>query len=485
MTHAITSRRPRRSRVAAPVPQLTREERVARGKTARSEVPRDSHADFTPGPDRPDPIALLERQGLTRVPELLPIRYGRMAASPFAFFRGAALPMASDLAGTPRSGLVVQACGDAHLANFGAFASPERHLVFDINDFDETTPGPWEWDVKRLAASLEIAGRDNNYAVKDRRAIVLAAVAAYRRAMRDFAGQSTLNVWYAHLNIDALEAATDLRLHRAQRRSLKRAVAKAHTKDNLGALGRFAAVQDGVAQLNAEPPLVVPIRDLAANASEAEAMAEQLREIVRAYRKTLEPERRVLLDQYRLVDMARKVVGVGSVGTRSWMVFFLGNGTDNGLDPLFLQAKEASSSVLEEFVGQSVYRNRGQRVVVGQRLMQAVSDIFLGWVRVAGFDGQTRDFYIRQLRDWKGSADVEAMLPDGMRAYGELCGWTLARAHARSGDRIAIAAYLGKGTAFDQAVHAFAEAYADQNERDHQALLEAIGSGRIKAAPGE
>jgi uncharacterized protein (DUF2252 family) len=458
----------------------TREQRVARGKAARTEVPRSSHAGFTVGPERADPLTLLEGQGLNRVPELLPIRYGRMASSAFAFFRGAALPMASDLAQTPRSGLTAQACGDAHLANFGVFASPERNLVFDINDFDETLPGPWEWDVKRLATSLEIAGRSRDYSTKERRGIVLAAIAAYRRAMRAFAGMDALAVWYAHADIARLEALADVRLAGRQRKTLARNIAKARTRDNLGALGRFARVDAGSPRLNAEPPLVVPLRDIVDSAEELATTEQPLRDMLQAYGETLDPERRVLLDRYRLVDMARKVVGVGSVGTRSWMLLLL----EDGRHPLFLQAKEAGHSVLESFVGASEFDNSGQRVVVGQRLMQAVGDIFLGWVRVKGLDGQLRDFYVRQLRDWKGSAEVESMVPAGMQAYGEICGWTLARAHARSGDRIALAAYLGGGPSFDVAVREFAEAYADQNERDHQSLLEAIGSGRITAEVG-
>jgi uncharacterized protein (DUF2252 family) len=403
-----------------------------------------------------------------------------MASSAFAFFRGAALPMASDLARTPRSGLTVQVCGDAHLSNFGVFASPERHLVFDINDFDETLPGPWEWDVKRLATSLEIAGRATDYSAKERRGIVLAAVAAYRRAMREFAGMDALGVWYAHADMARIEELTAVRLRATQRKVLARNVAKAQTKDNLGALGRFANVDDGSPRLNAEPPLVVPIRDLVGSAAELKRTEQRLRAMVAVYAETLAPERRVLLDRYRLVDMARKVVGVGSVGTRSWMLLLL----EDGKNPLFLQAKEAGRSVLEGFVGTSEYDNCGQRVVVGQRLMQTVGDIFLGYVRVDGFDANRRDFYVRQLRDWKGSAEIESMVPEGMRGYGEICGWTLARAHARSGDRIAMAAYLGGGPTFDEAVREFACAYADQNERDHQALLDAIASGRITAQAG-
>jgi uncharacterized protein (DUF2252 family) len=394
--------------------------------------------------------------------------------------------MAADLAGAPRSGLVAQICGDAHLANFGVFASPERRLVFDINDFDETLPGPWEWDVKRLATSLEVAGRDNGYSTKERRKIVLAAVAAYRKSMAGFAEKTVLEVWYAHADEDAIKARFDeagrgQKLTAQQRKRAARTMAKARTKDNLGALGRFAGDQDGRPEIVADPPLIVPIRDLVEDGTDPAELQEQLQGMLDVYRSTLEPERRVLLDQYRLADFARKVVGVGSVGTRSWMALLLG---DHERDPLFLQAKEAGPSALEQFVGPSEYDNAGQRVVVGQRLMQAVSDIFLGWVRVKGIDGQTRDFYLRQLRDWKGSAEIEVMIPTGMQAYGELCGWTLARAHARSGDRIAIAAYLGSGPAFDEALAEFAQAYADQNEHDYQALTDAIRSGRVVAETG-
>jgi len=443
-------------------------------------VPRASHAELDVGPGRADPLALLKGQGLTRVPELLPIRYGRMTSSAFAYFRGAALPMAGDLARTPRSGYVVQACGDAHLANFGLFASPERNLVFSINDFDETLPGPWEWDVKRLAASLEVAGRARDYSTKDRRRIVRATVCSYRRAMRGFAGMDALDVWYAHVDMSRMEALTTVRLTGRQRKVMARTAAKARTKDNLGALGRFATVDGGRPHLNAEPPVIVPVRDLVGSAAERRTIEQRLRTLLAVYAESLPPERRVLLDRYQLVDMARKVVGVGSVGTRSWMLLLL----EDGRNPLFLQAKEAGPSVLEAFVGGSEYDNCGQRVVVGQRLMQAVSDIFLGWVRTIGLDGHQHDYYVRQLRDWKGSAEVESMVPAGMLAYGELCGWTLARAHARSGDRIAIAAYLGSGSSFDEAIGEFAEAYADLNERDHQALLDAIRSGRIVAETG-
>jgi uncharacterized protein (DUF2252 family) len=479
MTHTAAARR-RRAPRRLPTAEQTHDGQVALGRAARAEVPRASHAEFTPRPDRPDPLSLLEGQGLTRIPELLPIRYGRMASSPFAFFRGAALPMASDLARTPRSGMTVQVCGDAHLANFGAFASPERNLVFDVNDFDETLPGPWEWDVKRLATSLEIAGRANDYSTKARGRIVLAAVAAYRRAMRSFADMDALAVWYARADLLRLAAIPSVSLDKRERKTVERDAAKARTRDNLGALGRFADVSDGVARLKAQPPLVVPLRDLLSDPAEERATEESLRDMVAVYREVLEPERRVLLDRYRLVDIARKVVGVGSVGTRSWMLLFL----EDGSEPLFLQAKEAGPSVLEAFVGASEFANSGERVVVGQRLMQAASDIFLGWVRVTGIDGQQRDFYVRQLRDWKESVDIDTMQPEGMLTYGEVCGWTLARAHARSGDRVALAAYLGSSDAFDVAVREFAGSYADQNERDHQSLVDAIASGRISAEAG-
>jgi uncharacterized protein (DUF2252 family) len=458
----------------------TRDERMDRGRSARRAVPRAGQAEFTPAPDRPDPLSLLEKQAQHRVQELLPIRYGRMAASPFAYFRGAALPMASDLAGTRSTGFVVQCCGDAHMTNFGVFASPERRLVFDVNDFDETLPGPWEWDVKRLATSLEIAGRDNGYPTKARREIVTAGVAAYRRAMREFADMTTLEVWYARADMDSVQARVDEHLNRERRKRLARSMAKARTRDNLGALARYAGVKDGDAAILADPPLVVPVADLAGAGMDPAQLMSQLRDMLMDYRECLEPERRTLLDQYRLVDFARKVVGVGSVGTRAFIALLLG---DDDRDPLFLQAKEAGPSVLEEFVGASEY-DPGRRVVVGQRLMQAVGDIFLGWVRVQGFDGQSRSFYVRQLRDWKGSADVEVMVPKGMLAYGELCGWTLARAHARTGDRVAIASYLGAGTTFERAVAEFARAYADLNDLDYRALVDAISSGRIDAVAG-
>ena len=479
---ATTTRTARFSRDhGAPVEHLSVAERVARGKAARAEVPRSSHATFEPPSARPDPIDLLERQAQTRVPELVPIRYGRMLVSPFTFYRGAALIMASDLAGTPRSGLTVQCCGDAHLSNFGVFASPERRLVFDINDFDETLPGPWEWDVKRLAVSMLIAARNNGYAAKDQERIVLDTVGQYRTAMAGFAAMKNLDVWYAHLEIDKVLEEYGPQFKPKMVKRTEKAMTKARTKDSMAAFSKLCHVVDGQSRIVDQSPLIVPIEQLAPG-DERDEMFDALRELLRGYRETLEFDRRVLLEQFELTDFARKVVGVGSVGTRAWIALLLGR--DDG-DPLFLQIKEAEASVLEEFVGASEFSNHGERVVVGQRLMQATSDIFLGWLHVdAGLDDQPRDFYGRQLKDWKGSAEIEQMVPQGMATYGKLCGWTLARAHARSGDRIAIAAYLGNGDSFDRAIVEFSKAYAEQNERDYQALQDAVSSGRIVAQTG-
>lgn len=447
---------------------------MALGKAARSAVPRSRHAEYVRDPTEPAPLALLGGQDHSRVAELLAIRYERMALSPFSYFRGAALPMASDLAGSPRTGFTVQACGDAHLANFGLFASPERRLVFDINDFDETLPGPWEWDVKRLAASLEIAGRDNGFPRKKRQEIVTDAVAEYRRAMREFSGWTALRVWYAHADAETVQATYAARLGPARRKKLSQTTAQARTRDHLGALRKFTELVDGKPRIASDPPLIVRVEELGIPRKRVAEVIGELQEVLAVYQETLEPDRRLLLDRYRVADFARKVVGVGSVGTRCWMLLMLGK---DDQDPLFLQAKEAGPSVLEAYLGPSEFDNCGQRVVVGQRLMQTVSDIFLGWVRVPGLDGTIRDFYLRQLRDWKGSADIEALNPAGMRAYGQLCAWTLARAHARTGDAIAIGSYLGSGTRFDLAISEFARLYADQNERDHAALVEAIRAG--------
>ncbi|MGC1281446.1 MAG: DUF2252 domain-containing protein [Streptosporangiaceae bacterium] len=461
------------------IARLTPAESAARGKTARAEVPRESHAAFDPSPDRPDPIGLLEEQAKSRVPELVPVRWGRMMVSPFTFFRGAALPMASDLASTPVSGLAVQACGDAHLSNFGIFGSAERRLMFDVNDFDETLPGPWEWDVKRLAASLEVAARSNGFPAKQRRGIVAASVARYRQAMRDFAGKTNLDVWYAHVDMDELRKQFESQLQPRQRKLVQKGLAKARTRDSMQEVGKLTQIVDGRPRIISDPPLLVPIDELTPAETDRAAIEEWFASLIGKYRRTLETDRRYLLEQYEFGDIARKVVGVGSVGTRCWIVLMLGR---DAADPLFLQVKEAEASVLSRFVGASKFANQGQRVVAGQRLMQASSDIFLGWQRTeAGLDGRPRDFYVRQLRDWKLSVDIENILASGMQLYGQLCGWTLARAHARSGDRIAIAAYLGASDAFDRAITQFAAAYADQNERDHQSLVDAVSSGRIIA----
>jgi uncharacterized protein (DUF2252 family) len=458
---------------------LTRAERAVRGKAARAEVPLESHAAFDPPPDRPDPIALLEEQAATRVPELVPVRYGRMMVSPFSYYRGAALPMASDLAATPVTGLPVQACGDAHLSNFGIFGSAERRLVFDVNDFDETLPGPWEWDVKRLAASMEVAARGNGFRGKKRRQIVAHTVGRYRQAMRGFAGMGDLDVWYARADMDELRAQLEDQLKARQRRTVDKDLAKARTRDSMQEVAKLTRMVNGRPRIISDPPLIVPIGELLPEQKDREAFEAQIADLIVGYRRTLETDRRYLLAQYEFTDSARKVVGVGSVGTRCWIALM--HGSDES-DPLFLQAKEAEQSVLSRFVGASKYANQGQRVVAGQRLMQASSDIFLGWQPIeAGLDRKKRDFYVRQLRDWKYSVDIEDMIPRTMRMYGQLCGWTLARAHARSGDRIAIAAYLGASDTFDQAITEFAAAYADQNEKDHQALVAAASSGRIIA----
>jgi uncharacterized protein (DUF2252 family) len=478
-TAEATAQRAQRYQLDSGLGPMIPAERAARGKEARAAVPRDSHAVFDPGPDRPDPLSLLEEQAKTRVPELVPVRWGRMMVSPFTYYRGAALPMAADLATTPVSGLAVQACGDAHLSNFGIFGSAERRLVFDVNDFDETLPGPWEWDVKRLAASLEVAGRGNGFGGKERREIVMASVARYRQAMRDFAGMTNLDVWYARADVEDLQAQFQSQMKARQRKMVDKGMAKARTSDSMQALGKLTRVVNGQPQIIADPPLLVPITDLLPKQTDRAAFEAQLKDLLGKYRRTLETDRRFLLDTFEFADLARKVVGVGSVGTRCWIVLMFGRDES---DPLFLQVKEADVSVLSRFVGSSKYTNMGQRVVAGQQLMQATSDIFLGWQRTeAGLDGQQRDFYVRQLRDWKFSMPIEIMVPRGMRTYGEACGWALARAHARSGDRIAIAAYLGSADVFDQAITRFAAAYADQNERDHQALVDAVASGRLTA----
>jgi uncharacterized protein (DUF2252 family) len=456
--------------------QLSRADRAARGKDARAAAPLDSHAEFQPDGSR-DPVGLLLSQATSRVPELVPVRHGRMLVSPFTFYRGAALPMAADLATTPASGLRVQLCGDAHLSNFGAFASPERNLVFDVNDFDETLPGPFEWDVKRLAASLAVAGRDNGFPAKARRKIVLAAAEGYRAAMSGFAGQTFLEVWYAHLDIEQAIGEFRSQMKAKRLKAAEKLLAKAHTADSTKALRKLTTVTDGQRRIISDPPMIVPAEEVFSDV-QADELYKLIHTVLGKYRRTLQSDRRHLLEQFTLVQVARKVVGVGSVGTRAWVLLM---DAMDGVEPLFLQAKEVQPSVLAAYCGRSQYTNQGERVVAGQHLMQAESDIFLGWTRVPGPDKVDRDFYVRQLKDWKFSAPIEAMIPSGMTVYARLCGWALARAHARSGDRIALAAYLGGSGTFDQAIADFAETYADQNERDYAALQAAVKDGRAEA----
>jgi uncharacterized protein (DUF2252 family) len=428
---------------------------------------------------------VLEEQARSRVRDLVPIRYGRMLVSPFAFFRGNALIMAADLAGTPRSGVTVQLCGDAHLSNFGLFGTPERRMLFDINDFDETLPGPWEWDVKRLAASFEVAGRDRGFSTANRHEIVMACAREYRRRMRQASGMATLEAWYEHMEVGHLLDEVRLevrrnRLSRKEARSVERDVAKARTRDSVRVMAIRAREVGGELRIAADPPLIVPIEDLVELGSEWEKSDVMIKKLLRSYRRTLAHHHHPL-EEFQYVHAARKVVGVGSVGTRCYILLMLGRDND---DPLFLQVKEAQASVLERFVGRSLYAHHGERVVAGQRLMQAASDIFLGWKRIKGLDGVVRDYYVRQLHDWKGSADFDNMLVSGATLFARICGATLARAHARWGDRIAIASYLGKSDAFDRAIAEFAARYADQNERDYGRLVEAIGKGEVPAETG-
>jgi uncharacterized protein (DUF2252 family) len=455
------------------------DERVAQGKSARETAPRSSHAIHERRIDERGPIELLEEQARSRVEELVPIRYGRMLVSPFAYFRGAALPMASDLAATPNSGLKAQLCGDAHLSNFGIFGSPERHLFFDVNDFDETAPGPWEWDVKRLAASLEIAGRDDGFSGQVRRDIVRDAVRSYRETMSEFAGMSMLDVWYAHLDVEELLPRFNSLLDAKKTPSVWRAITKARAHDSHQALNKLARTVGDEPRIVSDPPLIVPIEEFGVDLESAVG-GEWLQKMIHSYGRTLQPDRRHLLGQHRIVHLARKVVGVGSVGTEAWIVLLLDH---THRAPLFLQVKQAEPSIVERFTSKSVYSNHGQRVVWGQRLMQAAGDIFLGWERITR-EGQVRDYYIRQLRDWKGSADISGMTPLGMDLWGRMCGWTLARAHARTGDRVAIASYLGRSDVFDRAIVKYSRAYADQNERDYAALQKAVRAGRLVARSG-
>jgi uncharacterized protein (DUF2252 family) len=480
------------------------EERQAKGQAAREQAPLASHTKWVPATDRPDPVALVEEQNATRDPDLVPVRHGRMMVSPFTFYRGTATIMAADLKDTPVAGLNVQLCGDAHLSNFGVFASPERRLLFDLNDFDETLPGPFEFDVKRMAASFTVAARNNGFSKDDTRAATVTSVTAYREAMTTFAAMPTMAVWYARLDDDELmqavrgvvtdtskEAKAAKKGHRATearkqeklaKTAAKRAEqtrAKAYQRDSLQALSKLGELADGRYRIVSQPPVVVPSRDLAATYGlSPDEIEHTIEDQFREYRGTLQDDRRQLLERFEVVDVARKVVGVGSVGTRAFIVLLQGR---DAQDPLFLQIKEATASVLEPYVGRSRYRQHGERVVQGQRLMQAASDIYLGWTE--GRE-KSRNFYWRQLRDMKGSVLVDAMTPVGLSFYARICGWTLARAHARSGDPVAIAEYLGDSAAFDNSISDFAKRYADQNEQDYQEFGKAITAGRLEAHEG-
>lgn len=445
------------------------------GQEARTRVPPEAHAEIRAA-DRPSPVRVLGDQAASRVPDLVPLRHTRMAASPFAFYRGAAAIMAGDLAGTPVSGLEARLCGDAHLANFGMFASPERALLFDINDFDETYPGPWEWDVKRLAASLVVAGRENGFSEKQTRKVVVAAVRRYRDAMATFANLGNLAVWYSRVDVDEARRLLGDQLDPRLRKRLDKSLAKARSHDHLRALNKLTEVVDGRRRIVADPPLVVPLSQLAAHLR-PEELESAVEDILRDYAASLGPGHRELVGSYTVVDVARKVVGVGSVGTRCWIVLMRGRDDE---DPLFLQVKEAQESVLARHLGSAAHSSEGERVVAGQRIMQAASDIFLGWHRTTGLDGRTRDFYVRQLHDWKGSATIETMAPKDLRLYAGLCAWTLARAHARSGDRIALAAYIGGDDRLPQALADFAHAYADLNEQDHATFTAAVARGELE-----
>ena len=468
-----------RSSEAKRVDHPTRAERTATGKAARVEVPRSAHAAWEPQEDRPSPVDLLQQQAQSRVPELVPIRYGRMLVSPFTFYRGAAFLMASDLSGMPRTSLHVQLCGDAHLSNFGVFAAPDRRLVFSINDFDETHPGPFEWDVKRLAASFAVAGRDRNFDDKQREHVNLAVGRSYREAIARYAGMRNLDLWYMRVNIDELLAELGKSATAKERKRADKNLAKARSKDSLKAFSKLTEIVDGQPRIVGDPPVITPIEDLLGD--RLDDFETFLHSVLRSYRRTLSGDRRRLLERYRYAHAARKVVGVGSVGTRAFIMLLLGLDND---DPLFLQFKEAEASVLEPFLGKSEFANHGQRVVEGQRLTQAASDIMLGFIRATGVDEVERDYYVRQLWDAKGSALVDLMGPTVLRLYAGICGAELARAHARSGDAVAIASYLGGGGTFDHAIALFAESYANQNERDYQTLTEAVTDGRITAEAG-
>jgi uncharacterized protein (DUF2252 family) len=456
------------------------EESAERGRAARQQTPRSAHGEWSPAPDRPDPIAVLQAQAATRLQDLVPIRYGRMLVSPFTFYRGAAAVMAADLAQTPSSGIVVQACGDAHISNFGGFAASDRRLIFGPNDFDETLPGPWEWDVKRMAASSEIAGRDIGLPADRRRRIVIECVREYRGAMRGFAEMSHLDVWYERINASELVGRFGGRLGKKGRIVFTKPFGKARGKTSLRAVNKLTETVDGELRFRHVPPLLVPLRELIGETDQSE-VGEYVRELINEYEASLDEDRRYLFRTYRFVDMARKVVGVGSVGTRAWIALFVAR---DGQDPLVLQAKEAQASVLEPYLGASEFESHGERVVRGQRMDQAAADIFLSWQRSPDLDGKEHDFYVRQLWDWKASIDLSRMTYRGLHAYTRACGWSLARSHARSGDRLAVAAYLGPGSKFDRAIARFSSAYADQNELDHRRLADAIAAGEAPAHLG-
>ena len=460
-------------------PPLSVDERVARGKQARREVPRSSHAEWAPTPDRADPVALLEEQARNRDPDLVPIRYGRMLVSPYTFYRGGAYIMAADLAPGPRTSLDVQLCGDAHLANFGMYTAPDRRPLISVNDFDETHVGPFEWDVKRLVASFEVAARDRGFAPREREAIDRTVSLSYRNAMAEFASMRTLDVWYARMDTER-SADFTAQLSAKALDTARRNYAKAGRKTSLGALAKLTETVDGQLRIKNNPPVLVPVEVLA-GPDGADAANEAVLETLRLYQASVPDSHRLLLERFRYVHAARKVVGVGSVGTRAWVVLLTGR---DGGDPLFLQVKEAQASVLEPFVGASTYPNHGQRVVEGQQVMQSASDIMLGWTHSPGWDGVRRDYYVRQLWDGKLSAQVETFSPRTMTAYASGCGWVLALAHARSGDPVAISSYLGSSDTFDRALAAFGASYADQNQRDYTALQTAANEERIPVVSG-
>ncbi|MEG0987013.1 MAG: DUF2252 domain-containing protein [Clostridia bacterium] len=456
-------------------PYLTVEERIGFGRAKRTEVPRSSHATWKAAPDRPSPVALLKEQAKARDQSLVPLRYERMGISPFTFYRGGALIMASDLATTPNIGLTVQLCGDAHIANFGGFASPERRLVFDINDFDETLPGPWEWDIKRLATSVEICGRNRGFKKNERKNVVRETVKSYREAMISFARMRNLDVWYAHLDVEDQLHELTAGASKKKVKNVRRGLDKTYQKTSEKAFMKLIEVADGKLRIISDPPVIVPLSELLSGV-DAALTKQVILDLLTRYEKSLPFDRRCLVDQFSYIDAARKVVGVGSVGTQAWIIALCGQ---DETDPLVLQIKEAQPSVLERFVGKSEFENHGRRVVEGQRLMQASSDVMLGWAHGTDADGIERDFYVRQLWDWKGSADLETIsLPD-LTTTAAMCGWTLARAHARSGNRIAIASYLGAGDAFDRAIADFAYAYADQNQADFDEFVRTREAGEL------